>query len=259
MTNLSSATRGTVASPFRDRLASGGLGPEMVVIPAGSFEMGCLSDDADCHDSEFPVRRVEIARPFALSRHEITVDDWNACADAGPCERRDPGQIPVGLTHDLVLVYLNWMRAETGEDYRLPSEAEWEYAARASSTTKYPWGDSVIRGGARANCNIECGDLFEGLAPVGSFRPNAWGLHDVVGNISEWTADSWHESYEGAPADGRAWLSSGEDSWRVAGRGGSYRSIPRFVRPAARGWVRAYSADEPWLSRGVRLARSIGR
>ena len=259
LTNLSTATRSAVAESFRDRLASGGFGPEMVRIPAGSFDMGCLSDDADCHDSEFPAHRVTFARPFALSKYELTLDDWNACADAGPCERRDAGKVPVELSHDLVAVYLNWLRAETGRQYRLPSEAEWEYAARAGSTTKYPWGDTVILSGARANCRVECGDVYEGLAPVGSFRANAWGLHDMIGNASEWTADSWHDDYDGAPSDGRARLRGGEESWRVAVRGGGYRSDPQFVRSATRGWVRAYRADQAWLERGVRLAQSIRR
>lgn len=259
LTNLSTATRGAVADTFRDRLASGGFGPEMVVIPAGSFEMGCLSDDDDCTDREFPVHRVTIARPFALSKYEVTLDDWNACADAGPCEPRDSGQIPVELTHDLVLIYLNWLRAETGHEYRLPSEAEWEYAARAGSTTKYPWGDTVILGGARANCNLECGDVYSGLAPVGSFRPNAWGLHDMIGNAREWMADSWYANYEGAPSDARARLKSGEESWGVVVRGGSYRTPPSDVRAARRDWDYAYRADQPWTARGVRLARPLGR
>ena len=114
LTNLSTATRGAVAESFRDRLASGGFGPEMVVIPAGSFDMGCLSNDSDCSDREFPVHRVTIVRPFALSKYEVTLDDWNACTNAGPCESRDSGRIPVGLTYDLVLIYLNWLRPRPG-------------------------------------------------------------------------------------------------------------------------------------------------
>ena len=94
---------------------------------------------------------------------------------------------------------------------------------------------------------------------MGSFRANAWGLHDMIGNASEWTADSWHDDYEGAPSDGRARLRGGEEGWRVAVRGGGYRSYPQDARVANRGSVRAYSADQAWLERGVRLAQSIGR
>ena len=243
LSNLSTSTRSAVAKEFRDRLASGGFGPEMVLIPEGSFEMGCLTNDADCQDSEFPVRRVTMARPFALSKYEVTLDEWNACAETGACNRLDSGHVPVVLTYELVAVYLNWLRAETGQDYRLPSEAEWEYAARAGTTTRYPWGDFVILSGAGANCNIECGDGYDGLAPVGSFGANAWGLYDMIGNAREWTADSWHDDYEGAPSDGRARLREGEESWRVAIRGGSYRSVPQDARSSDRGWIRAYSVD----------------
>ena len=256
LTNLSTATRGAVAESFRDRLASGGFGPKMVTIPAGSFEMGCLSDDGDCQDAEFPVHRVTFSKPFALSKYEVTLDDWNACAEAGPCERQDPGQTPVEMTYDRVAIYLNWLRAETGKHYRLPSEAEWEYAARAGTTTKYPWGDSVILSGAKANCRVECGDAYEGLAPVGSFAANAWGLYDMIGNANEWIADSWYDDYENAPTDGRARLRSGEESWGVGLRGGSYRSFPRYARSAHRGAAYAYRADQAWYAAGIRLARS---
>ncbi|MXY56268.1 MAG: formylglycine-generating enzyme family protein [Gammaproteobacteria bacterium] len=211
LTNLSTATRGAVAESFQDRLAGGGFGPEMVVIPAGSFEMGCLSADDDCLDSEYPVHAVTFARPFALSKYEITADDWNACAETGPCERQDPGQLPVEMTYDRVLVYLNWLRAETGKNYRLPSEGEWEYAARAGSKTKYPWGNGIHPTNANCSEAFGCGDGYPELAPVGSFLANAWGLHDMAGNLSEWTVDSWHDDYEGAPSDGRAWLRKGEE------------------------------------------------
>jgi formylglycine-generating enzyme required for sulfatase activity len=133
--------------------------------------------------------------------------------------------------------YVKWLSGITGKPYRLLSEAEYEYAARAGTETKYPWGDDIkLNGKAMANCDA-CGSQWDKkqTAPVGSFAANAFGVYDMVGNVSEWTEDCWNESYQGAPADGSAWT-SGDCSRRVV-RGGSWGLNPDFLRSAGRGWA----------------------
>ena len=130
--------------------------------------------------------------------------------------------------------YVAWLSSQTGAEYRLPSEAEWEYAARAGSATKYSWGNEI--GGNRANCGGDnCGDQWAYTAPVGSFAPNAFGLHDMHGNVIEWVEDCLNASYAGAPVDGSAWL-SGNCAVRVL-RGGSWSGYPRSLRAAIRYWL----------------------
>ena len=219
---------------FRDTLNSGGEGPEMVVIPAGRFRMGCVSG-LDCDDDEQPVHEVVIARPFALSKYEVTFADYdkftypNRVGDMGWGRGRRPIII---VSWDDANEYAAWLSAQTGKRYRLPSEAEWEYAARAGSTTRYSWGNDI--GQNRANCE-GCGSQWdnEQTAPVGSFAPNAWGLHDMHGNVWEWVQDCWNDSYAGAPTDGRARTRS-ECVLRVH-RGGSWYTKPGPLRSATRG------------------------
>ena len=223
---------------FTDALASGGAGPLMVVIPAGSFRMGCVNDDGKCYLHYFPVHTVNVPR-FALSKHEVTFAEYDACLDAGGCNGYRPhdrgwgrGNRPaVRIRWTDAQAYVAWLSQQTGGQYRLPSEAEWEYAARAGTQTKYHWGNRV--GASRANCD-GCGSPWDGemTAPVGSFAPNAWGLHDIHGNVLEWTADCRNDSYVGAPTDGSAWL-AGDCNMRVL-RGGAWDSEPRFVRSAYR-------------------------
>ncbi len=223
---------------FSDALQSGGSGPLMVTIPAGRFRMGCLSNDDDCSDDEHPAHDVTIGAPFALSVFAVTFQEWDACVAAGGCRGHRPDDEGWGRgTHPVINVswddakeYVAWLSAETGASYRLPSESEWEYATRAGTTTKYHWGDDI--GSNRANCNEGCRDRFDGTAPVGSFAPNAWGLHDMHGNVSEWVEDCWNGNYRGAPSDGSAWL-RGECERRVS-RGGSWYSSPRLLRAAFR-------------------------
>ena len=221
-------------STFREALRSGGEGPEMVVVPAGRFRMGCLSNDDDCFRDEKPVHEVMIARPFALSVHEVTFEDYdrfaypNKVADEGWGRGRRP---VINVSWDDAQDYVEWLSSQTGAAYRLPSEAEWEYAARAGTATKYHWGNDV--GANRANCE-GCGSQwdFKQTAPAGSFAPNRFGLYDMHGNVYEWVEDCWNSSYAGAPSDGSPRL-QGECGERVL-RGGSWISLPRLVRAAFR-------------------------
>ncbi len=237
--------------------------PEMVVIPAGSFQMGSLRPYYD--DSEYPVHSVRITS-FELSKYEVTFEEYDAFTDATDRERANDegwgrGRRPVINVswHDAV-AYTQWLSSQTGEHYRLPSEAEWEYATRAGSTTRYSWGDDSGRN--RANCEW-CSSRWDGerTAPVGSFRANRWGLHDMHGNVNEWVQDCWNYNYRGAPGDGSAW-ESGDCSLRVL-RGGAWGEHPGYfsypsdssdLRSAAR---RTGGIDQRLSNRGFRVARSF--
>ena len=212
--------------------------PEMVVIPAGRFRMGCVSG-LDCRDREKPVHEVTIPHAFALSTHEVTFAQWDACVAGGGCGGHRPGdrgwgrgdRPVINVSWEGAQSYVAWLSRETGESYRLPSEAEWEYAARAGTATKYSWGNEI--GVNRANCD-GCGSRWDGqqTGPVGSFAPNGFGLYDMHGNVWEWVEDCWNGSYAGAPSDGGARL-SGDCAQRVL-RGGSWLDFPRFLRAAFR-------------------------
>ena len=227
----------------------------MVTIPAGSFRMGCVSG-RDCEFFEKPVHSVSIAS-FEISKYEVTFEEYDAFTDATGREQVQDagwgrGRRPVINVswHDAV-AYTQWLSSETGDRYRLPSEAEWEYAARAGSTTRYSWGNDIGRN--RANCD-GCGSEWDNkqTAPVGSFRANSWGLYDMHGNVWEWVQDCWNNNYRGAPDDGSAWES--EDYISRVVRGGSWGRGPRSLRSAIRVWGdpgnRSYSS-------GFRIARSF--
>ena len=209
---------------------------EMVSIPAGRFRMGDLSGEE--WDSEKPVHSVTVPA-FSMGRYEVTFAQWDACVANGGCGGYTPddagwgrGNRPViNVSWDDIQGFIKWLNGGTGGKYRLPSESEWEYAARAGSTTKYSWGNSI--GSNRANCD-GCGSRWDNqqTAPVGSFSANAWGLHDMHGNVYEWVQDCWNDSYAGAPSDGSAWT-SGDCSRRVI-RGGSWNYNPWFLRSAFR-------------------------
>ena len=231
---------------------------EIVVLPAGRFRMGCLSND-DCLNDEKPVRKVAIAS-FALSKHEVTFAQWDACVSGGGCGGYRPEDVGwgraarpvVNVSWEDAQSYVSWLSRETGEAYRLPTEAEWEYAARAGTTTKYSWGKEI--GVDRANCRGgSCGDQWAFTAPVGSFAGNAWGLHDMHGNVWEWVQDCWNGNYAGAPVDGSAWLSR-NCSLRVL-RGGSWGYGPGVLRSAYRSQERPRRPQQPHL--GFRVARTL--
>ena len=210
--------------------------PSMVVIPAGKFSMGSSKEEVGRTEGEGPQHEVAIAKPFAVSKYEVTFGQWDACVAAAACPHaRDAwgrGIMPViNVSWDDTKLYVAWLSRLTGKEYRLLTEAEWEYAARAGSNTRYSWGDEP--GIGNANCN-GCGSAWIlQAAPVGSFRPNASSTYDMEGNVWEWVEDIWHDSYEGAPADGSAWLQGGDPTYRVI-RGGSWHNETELLRATIR-------------------------
>jgi formylglycine-generating enzyme required for sulfatase activity len=232
--------------------------PTMVVVPSGKFIMGSPNGERDRFADEGPQHEVTIAKPFAVGKTEVTFAEWDACVAAGACAKasdsgRGPGDQPaVNVSWNDAKEYVAWLSRITGKEYRLLSEAEWEYAARAGTTTAYSWGDEIGEG--NANCG-GCGSHWDKkqTAPVGSFKPNDFGLYDIHGNVWEWCEDVWHDNYTGAPIDGSAWLEGGDASRRVV-RGGSWSNYPLFLRAANRslGGTDGRSNDI-----GFRLARTL--
>jgi formylglycine-generating enzyme required for sulfatase activity len=232
--------------------------PEMVVLPAGSFTMG--------PPTMWKKHRVTLAKAFAVSKYEVTFNDWEACVAGGGCNGFKPNDQPNGRgQHPVVNVnwndaqaYVAWFSQVTDKTYRLLSEAEYEYAARAGTTTVYPWGDDIkLDGRTMANC-VGCGgsEWDYKVALVGQFPPNKFGLYDMVGNILEWTEDCFHlESYEGAPADGSSWLgdNGGDCSARIA-RGSVFMHGPDQLRPEYR--TRVFP-DSRTNTIGFRVARTL--
>jgi formylglycine-generating enzyme required for sulfatase activity len=223
----------------------------MVAVAAGSFTMGAKTDYAD------PVHRVTIPSDFAIGRFEVTFEEWDRCVDEGGCMTRPDdrgwgrGQRPVINVSWLdAKAFVAWLSQKTGFKYRLPTEAEWEYAARAGTSTTYWWGADV--GSGRANCqNCNTGQGRMTLS-VGAFKPNAFGLYDTSGNIAEWVEDCWHDDYHGAPTDGSAW-NQPQCQLRVL-RGGAFDSDAMYVSSAARF---RYDYDVPYSANGFRIVREL--
>jgi formylglycine-generating enzyme required for sulfatase activity len=278
---------------FRDCAAC----PEMVVIPAGSFLMGSPDSERNRDDNEGPQRRVRV-KPFALGKFELTVEQFAAFVaetqydtgsrcdvwqDGSFDERagfswRKPNFTQTGthpaacLSWDDAKAYLAWLSAKTGKTYRLPTEAEWEYAARAGATTRFHFGDDdkdYCRYGNGVDATaladvpaakekgwdaLPCRDGHAWTAPVGSFAPNAFGLHDTHGNVFEWVEDCWNDSFKGAPVDGSAWV-SGDCTQRVQ-RGGAWGYPRTYLRIAVRG---RQQQGYRYINAGVRVAREMGR
>jgi len=232
--------------------------PALVVIPAGAFTMGNDHRDSAVKSepgkvtfdlaimataSNAPAHRVSIAKTIAVGKYSVTFEEWDACVAGGGCGGYKPAESPWGRGRMPVANvnwqdaknYTQWITKKTGKRYRLLSEAEWEYAARAGTTTPYYWGDEI--GDGNANC---CGTKWNEtkLAPVGSFAPNQFGLHDMLGHVWQWTEDCWHDGYVGAPADGSAWIVNGNCSKRII-RGGYYQSPSYIVR------VDNHNSNEP--------------
>ena len=239
---------------FRDPLKDGGQGPQMVVLPTGSFRMGSPAGEEGRWDDEGPVRTVTIGKRIAMGRYEVTFADYDRFVSAADyaefvarfvaeSRRTRPasddagwgrgGRPVINVNWNEARAYASWLSAQTGKVYRLPSEAEWEYAARVGTSTRYSWGDEI--GVNRANGH-DSGSKWSGkrTSPVGSFEPNAFGLYDMHGNVWEWVEDCWHDNYEGAPTDGSAWTTGCDGSVRAVVRGGSWFNFPRALRSAVR-------------------------
>ena len=213
------------------------LAGEMIVIPGGTFRMGDLNGGGG--DYERPVHSVKIPA-FKLGKYEVTFGQWDACVVDGGCGNYRPipdavgnreKQPVVNVSWDDAQTFIRWLNSKTGGNFRLPTEAEWEYAARAGSTSKYSWGNRVGRN--QASC-FDCRFALFGIHtnPVGSFPVNAWGLYDMHGNAWEWVQDCWNDNYVGAPSDGSAWA-SGNCDLRVT-RSGSWKYGSKDMRSAFR-------------------------
>jgi formylglycine-generating enzyme required for sulfatase activity len=224
---------------------------ELVVVPAGSFDMGSTTE------YENPVHRVTIGKPFAIGRHEVTFDEWDKCVDDGGCKYRPDdrewgrGDRPVINVSWLdAKAYVTWLSQKTGKTYRLPTEAEWEYAARAGTNSPYWWGRDI--GSRQANCR-ECNTgETQRTSTVGSYKPNAFGLYDTAGNAAEWMEDCWNDNYRGAPNNGSAWT-SGQCRLRVL-RGGAFDSQAKYLRSTSRF---RYDTDVRYIANGFRVVREL--
>lgn len=234
--------------------------PTMVVVPAGSFMMGSPPSEMDRRGNEGPQHAVAIAKSFAVSKFQLTFDEWDTCVDYGDCapDISDAGwgrgQEPViGVSWDDAQHYVAWLSRMTGKSYRLLTEAEYEYAERAGTESPYFWGNEVGRG--NANCNA-CGTKWDNNvdAPVGSFAPNLFGLYDMTGNVWEWVEDCYHPNYDGAPKDGSAWSGGCPDDRTRVERGGGKNAPPQMIRSAVR---IAVTADTRRASLGFRVARDL--
>ncbi|MDH5821588.1 SUMF1/EgtB/PvdO family nonheme iron enzyme [Luteimonas sp. RD2P54] len=286
---------------FTDALESGARGPRMAVMPHGAFTMGAPEGERGSGDSERPQRNIRFDRGFAISVHEVTVGEFRRFVNAtgyqtravrrgfsmvydersGNFVRRSgvdwrsdflgaPASDDMPVLHVSALdaeAYAQWLAKESGRRYRLPSEAEFEYALRTGTTTPYPWGEGVPPAGAGnftggldrsaggrswSNAFEGYGDGHWGPAPVGSFAANRWGVHDLAGNVSEWVADCWHASYRRAPRDASPWINPGCRTHVI--RGGSWASAPEQIRSA---WRAPAARDTTNARIGFRVMREL--
>jgi formylglycine-generating enzyme required for sulfatase activity len=286
---------------FTDALSNGGRGPQMVVVPHGAFRMGAPEEEVDSGEAERPVRNIRFDRGIAMSRTEITVAEFrrfvNATRHRPRATRRGystiydersgnfvragnvdwqsdyvgrPAADNMPVLHVSVgdaLRYAEWLSEQTGQRYRLPSEAEFEYVLRAGSLTRFPWGDAspsantgnftgandVSPSGRRwTNAFARYGDDAWGPAPAGSYQPNRWGVHDLSGNVSEWVEDCWHSNFRRAPRDGRSWVNPGCRNQVI--RGGSWANSPAHTRSA---WRQGTDINNTSARVGFRVVREI--
>jgi formylglycine-generating enzyme required for sulfatase activity len=227
--------------------------PLMVALSPGPFTMGSNSSDP----SERPAHKVALRTPFAIGKYEVTVGEWTQCVKASVCPSvpsaaNAADRLPMrDVSWDEAQLYLKWLSTVSRRPYRLPTEAEWEYAARGGTTTRYWWGEQMK--GGNSSCQ-GCGEPWKADAPppVGSFVANPFGLADMNGSVWEWVQDCWHSSYKGAPADGSAWA-DGNCQSRVI-RGGSWREDGSYMLSTTRF---KYDASVRQSQNGFRVARAL--
>ena len=221
--------------------------PEMIRLPGGTFRMGSSEDR-----SERPIRSVTVA-PVAMSKYAVTVREWQRCVEAKACTlipKGKPDQPVTNVSWDDANGYAAWLSSVTGHRYRLPTEAEWEFAARAGAETRYSWGNAIVA--SRISCK-GCGTLVDPQEPpqVSAYPPNAFGLYGMGGGAAEWVADCWHRDYQGAPRDGNTPWDAPNCRKRVL-RGGSWRDDPDGVRVSSRD---SYDAPVRYPTHGFRLVQ----
>jgi len=227
--------------------------PELVVLPPGDFVMGSADSPY-----EKPEHTVAVKRPFAIGRREVTFAEWDLCASAADgCKHRPDdrgwghGDRPViNVSWDDAKLFVSWLSKKTGQRYRLPSEAEWEYAARAGTRSPFWWGREA--GTARAQCDSCNSPSPHQSVASGTFRPNGFGLYDTAGNAAEWVEDCWNDNYRNAPQDTTAWT-TGDCRLRVL-RGGNFNSKASDIRSAARF---RYDVDVRYYANGFRVVRDL--
>ncbi|WP_095157680.1 formylglycine-generating enzyme family protein [Pseudomonas sp. Irchel 3E13] len=247
--------------------------PDMVVLPAGSYMMGTPDDEVGRQPDEGPLHQVTFAKPFAISRYQVTAGEWDAyvresgakiadgdtrpgreCKASKPRYKQGPKQPAVCMSYHDVENYVAWLSKKTGKHYRMVSEAEREYAARAGSTGPFPFPlDPDAEYEISRNANVYGPkDGYSFTSPVGSYAPNDFGVYDMHGNVYEWVADCYHDSYVGAPADGSAWATAGCDIVNI--RGNDWGEAPIFSRSGNRNNAHA-TARGDWI--GFRVAREL--
>ncbi len=256
---LTSVNAYQVGETFRDCATC----PDMVVLPAGKFMMGSPKGERGRYVSEGPQHQVTIPKPFAVGKYEVTVGQYaefvretrhktancyypQGASWHGPGFKQSNNNPVVCVSWYDASTYVNWLSAKTGHEYRLLTEAEWEYAARAGTTTAYHFGRTLLSNQAQYKS--------QGTVAVGSFPANAFGLHDMHGNVWEWVEDCWHFYYTGAPTDGSAWLSGCENVNKRGVRGGSWYLEPEELRSANRDRNDASGRGNNF---GFRVARTL--
>lgn len=214
-----------------------GIPLEMVSIPGGSFEMGSPESESQRDGDEGPQHSVSIS-PFFMGKYQVTQAQWEAVMGNNPSNFKGADRPVETVSWEEATEFCQRLSQQTGQDYRLPSEAEWEYACRAGTRSPFYFGETITPDIVNYDGNFAYGSGPEGeyreeTTPVGSFPPNAFGLHDMHGNVWEWCQDYWHDNYDGAPSDGSAWVTGGDSDRRVL-RGGSWYNAPRLCRSAGR-------------------------
>ncbi|MFM6631639.1 MAG: SUMF1/EgtB/PvdO family nonheme iron enzyme, partial [Microcystis panniformis] len=237
-------------TPFTEKISKA-VTLEMVSLPAGEFLMGSPDSDPNAASDEKPQHQVKV-NSFAIGKYPVTQAQYQAVMGINPSEFKNNPQNPVEqVSWNDALAFCKKLSQITGKTYRLPTEAEWEYACRAGTTTRFYFGDDANQSGDYAWYK---GNSQKTTHPVGQKKPNAWGLHDMIGNVWEWCEDNWHNTYENAPRDGSTWLIKDNHSQIV--RGGSWSYDPNYCRSAYRGLINRRGDS---LGFGFRVVCGAGR